>query len=713
MRLNRPRVLALSLALGLLPLSLRAASTAAVPKIAYPKAPRADQTDDYHGTKITDPYRPLEDLDAPATRAWIDAENAVTRAYLDAIPERPAIRARLQALWAYERYSAPRREGSRLFYTRQDGRQNQPVLYTADRDGGNPRVLLDPNGLSADGTVALSGFSVSHDGSRAAVGLATAGSDWVEWKVLDAATGAETGDLLRWVKFSTPAWNGGGTGLYYARYDEPAHGKERDAALKNQKVYFHRLGTPQALDTLVVAHEEPSLLNQVRVSEDGRWLALTISKGSSGKNKLWLRDLSRPDTAWIKVADDYAARWSFVDSDGTTVYLGTDKDAPRYRLVAVDLAGDVRAFRDVIPQGPDVLSSVTPAGGRFLAATLNDASHRLRLWGHDGRPGPEIALPGLGAVTLTGARRGDGEAYFSFTSFTFPSSVYRVDLATGATSVWKQPKADFDPAAFETTQVFATSRDGTRVPLFLVSKKGARRDGTAPALLTGYGGFNVSELPAFSVRTLAFVERGGTFALAILRGGSEYGEDWHKGGMLANKQNVFDDFIAAGEWLVKNKVCGPRQLAITGGSNGGLLVGAVLNQRPDLFGAAVPAVGVMDMLRYHKFTIGWAWASEYGSSDDAAAFKWLYAYSPLHNLKKGASYPPTLVTTADHDDRVVPGHSFKYAAALQEAQGGDAPILIRIETRAGHGAGKPVSKQIDEAADVLAFLDRTVGASAQ
>ncbi len=710
----RLKVLRLVLVLLVLAAAPSAGPLAAAPAhLTYPKAPRAEQVDDYHGTKVSDPFRPLEDADAPATRAWIDAENAVTRAWLDAIPQRAAIRTRLETLWNYERFSAPFREGARMFYTRHDGLRNQPVQFVADRGGANPRVLLDPNGLSKDGTVALSGLSVSRDGNKAAIGLAAAGSDWVEWRIVDVATGAETGDRLRWIKFSTPAFTADGTGLYYSRYDTPPSGRELDAVLKNQKVFLHRLGTPQENDTLVFAEDDPKAMHQARVSEDGRWLVLSISRGSSSKNNLWVRDLSAAGADWIKVADDFSARWSWVDSDGTTAYLRTDRGAPRNRLVAVDLAAAPLAFRDVIPQGPDVLANVDAAGGRFVAVTLHDASHRVRIYDRSGKPGPEVALPTLGAVGGFRGRRGDTDTYFTFTSFTTPGAVYRLDLAAGKTALWKQPKTAFDPSAFETSQVFATSKDGTKVPVFLVSKKGAKRDATAPALLTAYGGFNVAILPSFSVKALVFVERGGTWAVANLRGGSEYGEEWHKGGMLGNKQNVFDDFVAAGEWLVANKVCGPKQLAIAGGANGGLLVGAVLNPRPGLFGAAIPAVGVMDMLRYHKFTIGWAWASEYGSSDDATQFKWVYAYSPLHNIRKGASYPPTLVTTADHDDRVVPAHSFKYAATLQEAQGGDAPILISIETRAGHGAGKPVGKLVDEAADELAFLEKTVGGAAR
>ena len=592
MRLNLTRlVLGVALAAPSFPLAAADAAISAPARLAYPKAPRSGQVDDYHGTKVADPFRPLEDADSLETRAWIGEENAVTRAYLDAIPERGAIRARLEALWNYDRYTPPTREGSRLFFTRHDGLKNQPVLYVVDKEGVEPRVLFDPNGLSKDGTVALSGWNISRDGKKAALGVAAAGSDWAEWKVVDVATGAETGDRLRWVKFSTPSFTADGTGLYYARYDAPPSGRELDAILKNQKVFFHKLGTPQEADVLVHGPEDPNFLHQVRVSEDGRWLVLTISRGSSAKNQLWARDLARPGAPWIKIADDFSSRWNWVDNDGAIAYLRTDRNAPRNRLVAVDLEASPLVLRDVIPQGPDVLSGVHAVGRRFVAVTLHDASHRVRIHGRDGKPGPEVALPALGAVSGFSGRREDSDTFFSFTSFTYPGTVSRLDLATGKVSVWKQPKVAFDPAAFETSQVFATSKDGTKVPVFLVSKKGAKRDGTAPTLLTGYGGFTIAELPSFSIERLVFVERGGTFALANLRGGSEYGEEWHKAGMLGKKQNVFDDFIAAGEWLVSHKVCGPKQLAITGGSNGGLLVGAVLNQRPDLFGAAVPGGG--------------------------------------------------------------------------------------------------------------------------
>jgi prolyl oligopeptidase len=688
----------------------------AVSRPAYPKAPRADQVDDYHGTRVADPFRPLEDADAPATRAWIDAENTLTRLSLDAIPERPALERRLTKLWNYERYTTPVREGGRLFYSRNDGLQNQAVLYVVDTDGAQPRVLLDPNTLSKDGTVALSGISVSRDGKTLAYGVASGGSDWQEWRILDVASSRDTGDVLKWIKFSTPAFAKDGSGFYYVRYDAPASGRELDAVVKNQKIFFHRLGSPQTSDALVHAPEDPDFLHQVRVSEDGRWLVVSISRGSSGKNRLWVKDLSREGAPFQKLFDDFSSRWTWVDSEGTTAYLRTDRDAPRGRLVSLDLAASPTAppvLVDVIPQGDSVLQSVHAVGGRFVVVTMRDASERVRIHGRDGKPGKEIALPALGTVNGFMGRRADTDTFFSFASFTYPQAVYRLDLASAALTVFRKPRVDFDPAAFETKQVFCTSKDGTKIPMFLVAKKGLAWDGANATLLTAYGGFNIPELPSFSVKYLAFVERGGVFAQACLRGGSEYGEEWHKGGMLEKKQNVFDDFAAAARWLIDNKVTSAKRLAIAGGSNGGLLVGAVLNQHPELFGAALPAVGVMDMLRYQKFTIGWAWTNEYGSAENAEQFKFIFPYSPLHNIRKGFPYPPVLITTADHDDRVVPAHSFKYAATLQEAQAGGAPVLIRIETRAGHGAGKPTSKLIDEATDQLAFLAKALGSPAR
>jgi prolyl oligopeptidase len=708
--MNHSPVRALALALSLAVLAthdLVAGDASARP--AYPKAPRAEQVDDYRGTKVADPFRPLENPDTPETRAWIDAENTVTRAYLDAISERPAIRERLTKLWNYERFSTPVREGGRLFYSRNDGLQNQAVLYVADGEGAAPRVLLDPNSLSKDGTVALAGMAISRDGKKLAYAVASGGSDWQEWHVLDVETGRDTGDVLKWIKFSSPAFTADGKGFYYSRYDAPVSGRELDAVVKNQKIFFHRLGTPQTVDVLVHAPDDPNFLHQVRVSEDGRWLVLSISRGSSGKNRLWVRDLSTEGAPFLKLFDDFESRWSWVASEGMTAYLRTDRDAPRGRLVSVNLAASAPVLTNVIPEGDAVLQSVHAIGDRFVAVIMQDGSEHVRLYARDGKPGKEVALPALGSVNGFTGRRNDKDTFFSFTSFTYPSTVFRLDPATATATVFKKPSVDFDPASFETKRVFYPSKDGTKVPMFLVAKKGTKWDGTNPTMLFAYGGFNIPMLPSFSVKNLAFVERGGVYAQACLRGGSEYGEEWHKAGMLEKKQNVFDDFAAAAEWLIANKVTSAKKLAIAGGSNGGLLVGATLNQHPELFGAALPAVGVMDMLRFQKFTIGWAWTSEYGSADNPDQFKFIYPYSPLHNIRKGFAYPPVLVTTADHDDRVVPAHSFKYAATLQEAQAGDAPVLIRIETRAGHGAGKPTTKLIEEATDQLAFLAKSLG----
>ncbi|HSB62827.1 MAG TPA: prolyl oligopeptidase family serine peptidase [Thermoanaerobaculia bacterium] len=704
----RFRTLALCLSLGL-SATWRAGAADAPSRPAYPKAPRASQVDDYHGTLVSDPFRPLEDPDAPATRAWIDAENTMTRAFLDAVPARTAIRERLTKLWNYERFSTPVREGGRLFYSHNDGLQNQAVLYVLDREGATPRALLDPNRLSKDGTVAVAGWSVSRDGRSLAYAVASGGSDWQEWHVLDVGTGRDTGDLLKWVKFSSPAFTADGKGLYYARCDAPPSGRELDAAVKNQRVFFHRLGTPQAADVLVHAPDDPKVLHQVRVSDDGRWLVLSTSRGSSGKNRLWVKDLTRDGAPFLKLFDDFESRWSWVGNEGTIAYLRTDRSAPRGRLVSVDFAADAPVLKDVIPQGDAVLRSVRAVGGRFVVVTMQDGSERVRIHALDGTPGNEVALPALGAVNGFTGRPTDRETFFSFTSFTYPSTVFRLDPAAATATVFRKPRVDFDPSAFDAKQVFYRANDGAAVPMFLVAKKGTKWDGSNPTMLFAYGGFNVPMLPSFSVKSLAFVERGGIYAQACLRGGSEYGDEWHEAGMLEKKQNVFDDFAAAARWLIANKVTSAKKLAIAGGSNGGLLVGATLNQHPELFGAALPAVGVMDMLRFQRFTIGWAWTSEYGSAENADQFKFIYAYSPLHNIRKGSAYPAVLITTADHDDRVVPAHSFKYAAALQEAQAGDAPVLIRIETRAGHGAGKPTTKLIEEASDQLAFLAKTIG----
>jgi prolyl oligopeptidase len=682
-------------------------------RIRYPEPPTAAVSDTYHGSRVEDPYRPLENPDAAETRRWIDQENSITQAYLGKIPAREPIRRRLTRLWNFERFSTPFQEGGRYFYTRNDGLQNQGVLYIAESLSSPPRVLLDPNALSADGTAAIAGLSVSRDGKKLAYAISAAGSDWSEWRVRDIDTGKDADDLLKWTKFTEAAWLPDGSGFYYARYAAPAAGGELSAVNKSQKVYFHRLGDPQERDQLVYERpDRPDFEFSSTISDDGRWHVLTVFQGTDQKTRVYYRDLSKPGSEFLRLFDAFDARWVFVDDDGERFFIWTDKDAPKGRLVSVEVGREPEAARtltDIIPQGESAIESISRVGGRFVVAYLRDASSRVALFSSDGRPEKEIELPGMGSASGFGGKNTDRETFFLFTSFTWPTTIYRYDFDRGQGEVFKRPTVDFDPGAYETEQVFCPSKDGTRIPLFLVYRKGMARNGRNATLLYGYGGFAVNMTPYFSVRNLAWVEMGGIYAHAILRGGDEYGEDWHRAGMLANKQNVFDDFAVCARWLIDHGYTSPRHLAINGGSNGGLLIGATLNQHPELFGAAVASVGVMDMLRFQKFTIGWEWVSDYGSSDDPEQFRWLRAYSPLHNVRKGARYPAVLVTTGDHDDRVVPAHSFKYAAALQAAQAGPAPILIRIETRAGHGAGKPTTKVIDETADVLAFLTKNLG----
>jgi len=677
----------------------------------YPAARRGDHVDTYHGVAVADPYRWLEELDSTETRAWVGAQNRVTFSYLEKIESRIPIRERLTALWNYERYGVPAREGGRYFFTRNDGLQNQAVLYTASSLTGEARVLLDPNALSVDGTVALAGTAVSEDGRHLAYGVAEAGSDWNTWRVRRVDTGADLPDTLRWVKFSGASWTKDGQGFFYSRYAEPKPGAELKNVNLDQKIYYHKLGTPQAEDALVYERkDQPEWLLSGTVTEDGRYLVIGVAQGKTVNTALFYKDLATPSAPVVELLPRFDAQYGFVGNDGPVFWVQADLEAPRGRVIAIDTRKPARKdWVEVIPESGDALQGVSVVGERFFAAYLEDARSRIRTFDLGGKALAEVELPGIGSAGGFGGKRADTETFFYFTSYTVPTTVYRYDVKTGKSSVFREPKVDFDAAGYVTRQVFYPSKDGTRVPMFLTHRKELKLDGSNPTLLYGYGGFNISLTPAFSIANLVWLERGGVYAVANLRGGGEYGEEWHQAGTRLRKQNVFDDFIAAAEWLVASKVTSPKRLAIEGGSNGGLLVGAVLNQRPDLFGAAIPAVGVMDMLRFHKFTIGWAWVSDYGSSDDPSEWIALRAYSPYHNVKKGACYPPTLVTTADHHDRVFPAHSFKYAAALQNAQACDHPMLIRIETRAGHGAGKPTAKIIDEAADVWAFLVRTLG----
>ena len=677
-------------------------------KFTYPVAPRVEHVDDYHGTKIADPFRTLEDPHAPETRAWIEAENKVTFSFLESIPERDRIRERLTKLWNYERFGTPSVRGGRYFYTRNDGLQNQSPLYWSESIDAEPKLLIDPNKLSDDGTTALAGTAVSDDGKLLAYGLAKAGSDWQQWRVRRVDTGEDLADDLRWVKFSGAAWLPDGSGFFYSRYDEPAAGAEFTGTNYFQKLYFHELGAPQAEDRLIYErkdHKEWGFGGEA--TEDGRYLVIGVWRGTDPKNQIFYRDLSDPASPVVELLPGFEADFAFLGNDGPVFYFKTDLDAPRYRIIAVDLR-EPKVRREVVPQQQGVLESATLFGDRIVAVYLRDARNEVRRFGLNGADHGSIELPGIGSVAGFGGRRDAVETFYSFTGFTTPTVVYRYDLRTETSTVFRKPNVDFRPDDFETKQIFYASRDGTRVPMFVTHKKGLRLDGSNPTLLYAYGGFNISLTPQFAPGRIAWLEMGGVLAVPNLRGGGEYGREWHEAGMLDRKQNVFDDFLAAAERLIADGYTRPDRLAISGGSNGGLLVGACLTQRPDLFGAALPDVGVMDMLRFHKFTIGWAWVSEFGSSDDPGQFAVLRKYSPLHNLVSGTRYPAVMVTTADHDDRVVPAHSFKFAAALQEAQAGEAPTLIRIETRAGHGAGTPTTKQIEKLADAYAFLVRTL-----
>ncbi len=682
--------------------------------LTYPATKKGDVVEVLHGQKIADPYRWLEDPNSAETAAWVEAQNKVTFGYLEKIGKRASIRERLTKLWNYERYGVPSRHGSWTIFSKNDGLQNQAVIYKATSLTAPPQVLLDPNTLSTDGTVALSGLTFSEDGRYAAYATSASGSDWMEWKVREVATGKDLPDTIKWSKFSGAAWKKDGSGFFYSRYDAPMSKDEAyNAVNKYQKVFFHKVGTAQGADDLVYERpDKPDWGFGADVTDDGRWLLIYQSEGTNRENRIFLRDLQDPNGKIEPFLDTFDASYNVVGNDGATFYVVTDKDAPRYRVVAIEKGKvDPAAWKTLVAQGPnrDVLSSVSLIANRFVTVWRTDAHEKLKLFALDGTFESEIALPAIGSVAGISGKRKDTDTFYAFTSFNYPSTTFRYDFAAKASTVFKQPTVDFDPNAFETRQVFYASKDGTKIPMFIVHKKGLVLNGSNPTYLYGYGGFDISLEPAFSPANIVWMEMGGVYAQPNLRGGGEYGKEWHDAGRLKNKQNVFDDFIAAAEWLIANKYTSSPKLAIGGGSNGGLLVGAVMTQRPELFGAALPAVGVMDMLRYHKFTIGWAWKSDYGDPDVKEDFEVALKYSPLHNVKPGVSYPATLVTTGDHDDRVVPAHSHKFIAALQAAQKGSAPVLTRIETKAGHGAGKPTAKIIEERADQWAFLVKTLG----
>jgi prolyl oligopeptidase len=706
----------LSLLASLVSLTLTQAAMAQTcpspgPALAYPATRTVDQQDNYHGTTIADPYRWLEDANSDETHAWVEAQNKLTQGYLSQIPGRDAIKSRLTKLWNFERFSVPFKEGGRYFYSRNDGLQNQSVLYTMKTLADVPRMLLDPNTLAADGTVALAGLAVSPNGKYLAYSTAASGSDWNEIKVRDIDSGKDTDDIVKWVKFSSTAWLHDGSGFFYSRYDEPKEATKLADVNYFQKLYFHKIGTPQSADTLV--YDRPDHKDWgfgAEVSEDGKYLVITASQGTENKNRVYYKELSRKDAKVVPLLEDFDAAYNFIGNDGSVFWFRTERNAPRGRIVAIDTRKPgVLNWKQIVPESGNTMVSASIVNNQLLVDYLSDAHSLVKVFDLKGKPLHDIELPGLGSAGGFNGKRGDTETFYSYTSFTTPSTIYRYDLKANKSSVYRQPKVDFDPAAFETRQEFFTSRDGTKVPMFIVAKKGLKLDGGNPTYLYGYGGFNISLTPSFSVANLAWLEMGGVYVMANLRGGGEYGESWHAAGTKLQKQNVFDDFIGAAEWLIEHKVTSPAKLSIGGGSNGGLLVGAAMTQRPELFAAAIPQVGVMDMLRFHKFTIGWAWTSDYGSSDNAEEFKALVKYSPLHNLKKGTCYPATMITTADHDDRVVPAHSFKFAATAQADQApGGAPILIRIDSKAGHGAGKPTTKQIEEVADRWGFLSRAL-----
>ncbi|HEY1397620.1 prolyl oligopeptidase family serine peptidase [Roseateles sp.] len=703
-----------------------AAATTASPStsqgLTYPVTRKVDQTDNYHGTTVADPYRWLEDDNSADTKAWVQAENAVTDKFLAAMPQRLPARKLYTDLYNFEKFGVPYKEGGRYFWTRNNGLQQQAVLYTARSLKDTPQIALDPNTLSKDGTVALTGSVVSRDGRLMAYGTAGAGSDWQTWKVRDLDAGKDLDDTIEWVKFSGASWTPDGKGFFYSRYDAPKEGAALTGANYFQKVYYHRLGTPQSADTLVIENPaEKEWGFNVDVTDDGRLALINVWKGSARKNGLMVLPLDgKGDKSGysgakpVPLTVSFDAEYAPVVLDGQRLIVKTDKDAPRGRLIAIDLdkdwqAKDQKTWTTLVPETKDALTAASGVGGQLVLSYLQDAATLVRVHAPSGKHVRDIALPGVGTAAGFGGKWNDPETFFSYTSLTTPGEIWRLDAKTGKAELFKRTQTAFEADQFESKRVFVTSKDGTKLPIFIAHRKGLKLDGTNPTLLYGYGGFNVPMTPGYGVTAATWMKMGGVYVLAVLRGGGEYGAAWHEAGTKGKKQNVFDDFIAAGEYLVASKYTQPAKLAINGGSNGGLLVGAVVNQRPDLFGAAVPQVGVMDMLRFHKFTIGWAWTSDYGSSENAADFQWLKAYSPLHTIKSGARYPAILVTTGDHDDRVVPAHSFKYTATLQAADTGPAPKLIRIETQAGHGAGKPTSKIIEERADILAFIANTFG----
>ncbi len=693
-----------------------AASATTPDALAYPATERGDTIDPQFGVDVADPYRWLEDdvRVNPKVAAWVADQNKVTDAYLDTLPGRDAFKARMTELYNYERFGLPRKAGTRYFYTRNDGLQPQSVLFVREGLKGEGRVLIDPNGWAKDGATALAEWTPSEDGKYLLYSVQDGGTDWRIVRVKDVATGKDLSDEVRWVKFSALDWSKDGSGFYYSRFPEPKEGEAFQSLNENHAVYFHRLGTPQSDDVLIHATpEKPKLNNSAVVSDDGKYLIVVGSEGTDERYGLTLYPIGPKGAGKpVTLVNDFANNWEYVTNEGTRFTFLTNKGAPRQRLVSMDIKKPA-ALTQLVGEQAATLVGASRVGNRIILSYLGDAKSEARMVALDGKPVANINLADIGSASGFGGKSADPETFYAFSSYARPTTIYRLDTATGKSEIFAEPKLTFNPQDFIVEQRFYTSKDGTKVPMFLVMKKGLDRSKGSPTLLYGYGGFNVSMTPGFSPTRLAWVDKGGVLAIANLRGGGEYGKAWHDAGRLDKKQNVFDDFIGAGEYLIAEGITGKGQLAIEGGSNGGLLVGAVTNQRPDLIAAALPAVGVMDMLRFDRFTAGRYWVDDYGYPSKEADFKYLLGYSPYHNIKDGTAYPAVLVTTADTDDRVVPGHSFKYTAALQHAKAGDKPHLIRIETRAGHGSGKPTDKIIAEAADKYAFAAKWTGLSVQ
>lgn len=680
----------------------------------YPETKRIDHTDNYHGTIVPDPYRWLEDdvRESEPVRSWVDKQNEITFAYLETLPARETLKKRLTEMWNYEKFGTPFKAGGRYVWFKNDGLQNQSAVYIQSALDAEPEILIDPNTWSEDGTVALTGLEFSDDGRYVAYGVAESGSDWQHYRIMEVATRRLLDDRLDWIKYSGVTWSADSEGLYYGRFDEPEDGEAYQGLTYNQKVYYHAVGTDQAEDSLIHARpDHPEWGFGTSVSEDGRYLVISTWIGTDDRYRVSYKDLMHDDGKVVDLISHFEDDYTFVGNDDTLFYFITSLNAPNKRLIAIDIENpDEKNFKEIIPERQQVLRRVSLVGERFVATYLEDAKTAVRIHRLDGSPERQVEFPGIGTASGFSGKRDQDETFYSFSSYATPPSTYRYDMVTGDSTLLRRAEVDFAAQDYTVEQVFYESNDGTKVPMFITMKKDLVRDGSHPTLLYGYGGFNIPMTPGFSVSRAAWLDAGGIFVVANLRGGGEYGEEWHEAGTKLKKQNVFDDFIAAAEYLIEKNYCTSKTLAIQGGSNGGLLVGAAMTQRPDLFGACLPAVGVMDMLRFHQFTAGRFWTDDYGSADNPEEFKALYAYSPYHNLKEGVSYPPTLVTTADTDDRVVPGHSFKFAARLQEVQADEeTPVLIRIETRAGHGAGKPTSKRIEEIADQYAFALHHLG----